>query len=81
VNKLGEAAAAVGVHLKVEYGLLFRQIAEVCREQAFGKAVGWYFGYHQRGRHGGKLFEQPDNLTEGDVERCRHGAVTAVGFE
>ena len=80
VDELGERAAVVDVHLQVEDGLIFGQIAEIGGKEALGERVGGDFRYHQSGRQGGEPVQEVDNLAEGDVECRGHVAVTAIGL-
>ena len=78
VNKLGERATVIHVHLERECHLLLGKIAQVGRIQLLGKAPVGDFGDHQRPRLVREGVQQVHDLAEGGPVRRGHVAVLAV---
>ena len=87
MDEFGEGTSLVDIHLQVEDGFLFRQVAEVGRIEFLGEGVGWNLGDHQRLRHGVKLMQQFHYLAKGHLmghhavaisSRCRRDDVESL---
>ncbi len=79
-DQLSEAAPFVRVHVQIEDGFLFWQIAKICTEQAFGKTLGRHFRYHQGFLYVGKTVEQVNYLAQLYMIRQRCSTVASVDF-
>ena len=80
VDQFGKRATLVAVHLQVKHGFVFRQIAEIGREEALGEAVSRNLRNHQRLRQPGELMQQIYDFAECGMEGRRDIAVTAIIF-
>lgn len=81
VDEFGERTAGINVHLQVEDGLFFGQVAQKGAIETLGKGVGGDLGNHQGLGHIGKLMEQVHDLAEGRLVGDGAIAVAAYFFE
>lgn len=65
VDEFGERTTLVNIHLQVEDGLFFGQVAQEGAIETLGKGVGGNLGNHQGLGHIGKLMEQGHDFTKG----------------
>ena len=81
MHELGETSSPVAVHLQVEHGPVFREVAEVGAEKAFGEAVRRHLRNHQRLRHVMETMEQVHDLSESYMMGDRGCTVAAIRLE
>lgn len=81
VDEFGERTTLVNIHLQVEDGLFFGQVAQEGAIETLGKGVGGNLGNHQGLGHIGKLMEQVHDFTKRSFVSDRAIAVAAYFFE
>lgn len=77
VDEFGERTTLVNIHLQVEDGLFFGQVAQEGAIETLGKGVGGDLGDHQCFGHIGKLMEQGHDFTKRSFVSDRAIAVLA----
>ena len=77
VDEFGERTTLVNIHLQVEDGLFFGQVAQEGAIETLGKGVGGDLGNHQCLGHIGKLMEQGHDFTKRSFVSDRAIAVLA----
>ncbi len=77
VEKLGEGASVIHIHLEGIFEFFLGEVAEIEGIELFSKAALGHFGHHEAFGLGLELLQKADDLAQGDPVRDGNAAIAA----